>query len=103
MSSGVAGRASASSARIVRLLAVEDALEPAGLADHFGSHRAQLPSHRLREHLEPAGTLEVINEVEGFGDRRTDDDDTVAREKHHALVPKHTGKAIALPVCLGTS
>src|SRR6267378_8370220 len=101
MCSGAADRTCTASARITRLLSIEDALERAemrarvlrrvgedhatGLAHYLCLHCLQLRARRARQHLQPAGALEVIEGIEGLGDRRPDDDHAVIGEKQDAL------------------
>src|SRR5687767_15704333 len=112
MSSGSAARTCTSSARIFRLLAIEDALERremrAGVLARIGEEQAvglahdlvpdlpQRSAGRAGEHLQPAGPLQVVHQVERLGDRRPDNDDAVAGEEHYPLLAEHAGQAIAL-------
>src|SRR6202165_1548602 len=114
MCSGAAGRTCTASARITRLLAIEDALESAemragvlrrvgedqavSLAHHLGPHGLQLRAHRARQQLQPAGTLEVVKGIEGFGDRWPDDDHAVVGEEQDALRAQHAGEAVAFGI-----
>src|SRR5882672_2970138 len=98
MCSAAAGRSCTASARITRLLSIEDTLERAemragilrrvgedhatGLPYYLRPYGLQLRAHRARQHLQPAGALEVIECIEGLGDRRPDDDHAVVGEEH---------------------
>jgi hypothetical protein len=115
-SAALAGRTRTGSAGIVGLLAIEDALERAEvrpgigrgvLEDHavrrahdFRAHGAQpaacLCHHGAREHLEAAGALEVVQEVERLGDARPHHDHAVVGEEEHALVAEHRRQPVAL-------
>src|SRR5687768_16483712 len=111
MSSGPAARTCTSSARIIRLLAIEDALERrevrAGVFRRVGEQHAvrlaydlasDLPerrAHATGQDLKAAGALEVVHEVEGFGDRRADHDDAMVGEEHDALAAERARQAVA--------
>src|SRR6267143_3649668 len=101
MCAAAAGRSCTASARITRLLSIEDALERAemragvlgrvgedhatGLLYYLRPHGPRLRAHRARQHLQPAGALEVVQGIEGLRDRRPDDNHAVIGEEQDAL------------------
>src|SRR3989338_477115 len=92
-SSATAGRTCTSSVRIIRLLAIEDALQraevrgrilgcvgahhAAGLAHHLFSYRLEGAPGGAREHLEAASALQVVKQIERLGHRRSRHDDAM--------------------------
>src|SRR5687767_5953813 len=106
-----AGRSwTTTSAGISRLLALEDALqgfemragvfwgvgthEPVSSLDYFRAHRAKLPAHRARQHLQAASALQVVHRVERLRDRGPDDDHAVVGEEHHSFAAHRARQAI---------
>src|SRR5438874_4346694 len=114
MCSAAAGRSCTASARITRLLSIEDALEraemragvpgrisedhAAGLLYYLRVHGPQLRAHRARQHLQPAGALEVVERIEGLGDRRPDDDHAMTGEEQDAPAAQDGCHAVAISI-----
>src|SRR3954469_18475956 len=100
-SSAVAGRTCTRSPRIRALLAIQAGLERGemranvlrsviaqklvSVLDEFRPNGAKLAAHHARQHLQPARALEVVEQVESFGNRRADHDHAVVGEEHDAL------------------